>query len=283
MTYALVGTCALLGAVAGSFITALVPRLRAGESIVRGRSRCIHCGQVLGWRELIPLLSFIAQRGRCRSCARPIPRTYPAVELIAALLFAGLGWALLYGVVAPAPFFVLTFGGTPYALVTLQTAASFAYYALFITVAVAVSFYDILYKLVPGGPVWVLAAVAAIARLGAGLASGDLDGFFNAAEVGLVAFGVFWSLWFFSRGRGMGRGDADVAASIGLSLEPAIAIAGFFFALWLGALVGILLVASGRFSWKSAVPFAPFLFAGALAALASSIYVNTLISSLYGF
>jgi prepilin signal peptidase PulO-like enzyme (type II secretory pathway) len=130
---------------------------------------------------------------------------------------------------------------------------------------------------------WILVAIATIARLGAGIEDGDLAGFFNSAEVGLMAFAVFWSLGFFSRGRGMGRGDADVAAAIGLYLEPAVAITGFLFALWLGALVGILLVAFGRFSWKSAMPFAPFLFGGALVALASARYLNPIISSLYGF
>ena len=283
MTYLLVGTYALLGAVAGSFITALVPRLRSGEPIVRDRSRCIHCGQVLGWRELIPLLSFIAQSGRCRSCSRPIPWTYPAVELITAFLFTGLGWALAHGVIAPAPFLVSAFGGTLDAPIPLETAASFIYYAVFITGAVAVSLYDFFYRLIPGGLVWILVAIATIARLGAGIEDGNLAGFFNSAEVGLMAFAVFWSLWFFSRGRGMGRGDADVAAAIGLYLEPAVAIAGFLFALWLGALVGILLVAFGRFSWRSAIPFAPFLFAGALVALASARYLNPIISSLYGF
>lgn len=67
----------------------------------------------------------------------------------------------------------------------------------------------------------------------------------------------------------MGRGDADVALAIGLFFQPPAVILGLFFALWLGAAVGILLVAVGRLTWKSPMPFAPFLFSGIILALFS--------------
>ena len=101
---------AVLGAIVGSFVAALVMRWPRGESVVAGRSRCDACGETLRASELVPLLSYLAQRGRCRRCAARIDPKHPAVELAGALIgavavlahplplalvTAGLGWWLL--------------------------------------------------------------------------------------------------------------------------------------------------------------------------------------------
>lgn len=79
---------AFAGLIAGSFIGALVERWPRGESIARGRSRCDACGATLTWRELIPVLSFVVQRGRCRTCGVAIPRTHLAAEIAGAIVGA---------------------------------------------------------------------------------------------------------------------------------------------------------------------------------------------------
>lgn len=97
--------------VIGSFLGVVVRRLPAGRPVALARSECVHCGHVLGARELLPLLSFALQRGRCRHCGGRIGWFHPAIELAAlavalaalslapdpedAWLFAALGWALL--------------------------------------------------------------------------------------------------------------------------------------------------------------------------------------------
>jgi leader peptidase (prepilin peptidase)/N-methyltransferase len=101
----------LLGLIAGSFISAAAWRMPRGEGVARGRSRCPTCGEQLSWHELVPLLSWLAQGGRCRHCGAPISAVYPLVELAAAgvglwglVLIPGwvgwvtalLGWALLF-------------------------------------------------------------------------------------------------------------------------------------------------------------------------------------------
>lgn len=101
---------AVLGAIVGSFVAALVMRWPLGESVVGGRSRCDACGETLRARELVPLLSYLVQRGRCRRCAARIDPKHPAVELAGALIgavavvahpvplalvTAALGWWLL--------------------------------------------------------------------------------------------------------------------------------------------------------------------------------------------
>ena len=81
----------------GSFLGVLLERMPQGRSVVGGRSACAACGAALGWRDLVPLASFVALRGRCRHCGAPIPPALPALEL-AALAVAGVAAAVASGV-----------------------------------------------------------------------------------------------------------------------------------------------------------------------------------------
>ncbi|MCX5725694.1 MAG: prepilin peptidase, partial [Candidatus Saganbacteria bacterium] len=76
--------------IAGSFLNVLIYRLPLGRSIVSPGSRCPSCGAKLRPIDLLPLLSFMIQRGRCRYCRANISLRYPAVELLTALLFSAL-------------------------------------------------------------------------------------------------------------------------------------------------------------------------------------------------
>ena len=77
---------AALGAVLGSFLNCAAWRIVRGESFVRGRSRCPSCGHILGVTELIPVVSWLKQRGRCKWCGERISARYPLTELCAALI-----------------------------------------------------------------------------------------------------------------------------------------------------------------------------------------------------
>lgn len=253
---------ALLGLATGSFLTVVIRRIGTRRTIVWGRSRCPSCARTLRWFELVPVFSFLLQRGRCRSCRRPISFLYPAVEVTTAVLFAALGWAIMRGIAAPPPFSLDAAPTSPGA-----AAAWFLYYAFFIALAIAISSYDIERGLIPTvlvRPLVLAGAAAAALRM---LAGGGAAWLVLLAAVTGGAFLLFWGLWFFSRGRAMGRGDADVALAIALCLGPAPAIAGFLFAFWIGAVLGILLVSARRLEWSSEIPFAPFLFAGAIAGI----------------
>lgn len=76
-----VAVAALLGAVFGSFLNCMAWRLAHDESVWRGRSRCPRCGHTLGASELIPVVSWLVQRGRCRACGERISVRYPLTEL----------------------------------------------------------------------------------------------------------------------------------------------------------------------------------------------------------
>ena len=81
---------ALLGLVMGSFCNAWAWRLAHGESIARGRSHCAVCGHTLAARDLVPLLSWLTLRGKCRYCGEPISPRYPAVELVSGLHYVSI-------------------------------------------------------------------------------------------------------------------------------------------------------------------------------------------------
>ena len=80
---------AIFGAMTGSFLNVVIHRMPRGESIVTPRSHCPHCQTPLGWRDLVPVLSFLWLRGRCGHCAVPISARYPTVEVV-----VGLAWGL---------------------------------------------------------------------------------------------------------------------------------------------------------------------------------------------
>jgi leader peptidase (prepilin peptidase)/N-methyltransferase len=87
------------GLVFGSFLNVCISRIPRDESVISPPSHCEACGALLGWHDNIPLVSWVALRGRCRHCDARISARYPAVELLTALLFTAcylsFGWTLL--------------------------------------------------------------------------------------------------------------------------------------------------------------------------------------------
>lgn len=253
------------GLVVGSFLNVVISRLGSAQSPLRGRSRCDHCGRTLQWFELIPLFSFAIQKGRCRSCRTPIAVRHLYVELITAFLFLTLGLAVIDDRI-----FLPRFGAEgaiPGGNFSLLGPAAFIYFAFFAAAAVAISFYDLEFRIIPRGLTWPLIAVGSAVLILAAAFSRDYWLLLQGLGAGLLAFAFFWAIWFFSKGKAMGRGDADVALAIALYLEPPAALAGFVLAFWIGSILSLALLILGRLSLKSQIPFAPFLFAGALAAL----------------
>lgn len=77
----------LFGLAVGSFLNVLIDRLPRGRNVITGRSTCDYCGKTLRWFELIPLISFLVQHGRCRRCHKKLSWQYPIIELITAAGF----------------------------------------------------------------------------------------------------------------------------------------------------------------------------------------------------
>lgn len=225
----------VLGAILGSFINALVYRFNTGRGM-GGRSFCDCCGHTLGALDLVPVLSFILLRARCRYCQAKLSFQYPVVEVTAALL------SLMVYLTHPVPL--------EYALWLATTMT-----LLFIVV------YDIRHGIIPWSASGVVAAMALV----------HLFFFTGPTLWGLLAGPLLaFPLFLFSlvsKGTWMGWGDGVLELSLGWLLGLSVGASALMLAFWSGAIVGIALLTLKRgYKMKSELPFAPFLVLGALAA-----------------
>ena len=265
----------LFGLVFGSFAGATVWRLRArqlvadkaaGEHVdhteykklkklahekpLKDHSRCLHCGYGLRWYDLIPLVSWIALRGRCRDCRKPIGIMEPLIEL------------------GTATFFVVSYVLWPFDLTTGLQITQFIIW-LISGVGLAIMFaYDARWFLLPDK--------INFAVIGLGLVSAILMIVESPNHVGAllnvigsiaVLSGIYYALYLISKGRWIGFGDIKLGLGLGLLLgDWQLAVIGLFLANLIGCLIVIPLMATGKLKRNSHVPFGPLLIAGAIVA-----------------
>lgn len=234
---------ALAGAIAGSFLTTLIERLPRGESFLRGRSRCPRCRRRLELRDLLPLVSFLWLRGRCRYCRSPIPRWHAAVELASTALF------------------VAAFAANPH-----RSSLDLVFLFVLFSVLLALAAIDLQTFLLPD-PLVAAFAVVGFSRslfLGVpGLSDSLLGGVIGFLLLGLIAMVPL-------RGKqrtAMGFGDVKLAGAMGLTLGLPGLLAALFIAFVLGGAWGGVLLVLGRATRKSRIPFGPFLTGAAAVVL----------------
>lgn len=220
-----------LGAILGSFLNALLYRYNTGLSVMRGRSTCTRCGHTLAAVDLVPILSFIVLRGRCRYCHTRISWQYPVVE--SAALVLAVATYYLY----PEP-------------------GSFAFWLAVHLVLLFVLVYDLRHKIIPTEALLLLLAAACGHLL---YIQSPLHDYLAGILLALPLF--LFSL--VSKGRWMGWGDAPLQLALGMLLGLSMGLTALFLSFWMGAVVGIglILLAKG-YRMKSELPFAPFLIAG---------------------
>ncbi len=226
----------ILGLVFGSFAAVVVDRWPRGESVVRPPSRCDGCRRRLAPWELVPVLSWMLLRGRCHTCHARIPASALAIELACGALAAGAVLAL----------------GPGWDAVSA---------AVLLVVLVPVVLIDLRHHLIPD--ILVLPATAVV------LAASILadPAYWWVPVAGAAGAGGFLLLLWLAYPAGMGLGDVKLAALIGAALG-ASAIPALAIAFGAGAVVGLALIARlGVRARRMAIPFGPFLAAGALAAL----------------
>jgi leader peptidase (prepilin peptidase)/N-methyltransferase len=215
--------------------------------VVKPRSRCPQCGTEIGPRDNIPVLSWLLLRGKCRSCGAAISARYPLVELFTSALFAAAGarfadsWAL--------PAYLLLFASL-----------------------IAISFIDLEHYIIPNRIVYPTLFAGGALLVVAALAEGE------PARITHAAIGAF-AAWFallvvhFIQPRGMGFGDVRLSAVLGMYLgwiDLELVLLGMLLGFLLGAGIGIGLVVTRIKTRKDAVPFGPFLAAGAVIAILAS-------------
>lgn len=267
----------IFGLIFGSFLNVVTIRYNPDKGFsnvwsLGGRSHCPACRAQLAWYELIPVLSFLFLRGRCRHCGHRISIQYPLVELLTAIVFVAVPYqvAMLSG-----PIYTMGVPMTPsffYLLAALWTVV----FVLLLVLAVI----DFRHMIIPDA-VNVALALLGVAIVGVtqwaqgfglfqgsflrhyaalfGLRDSIWMNHFVAALVGLVFFGGIIVL---SRGRAMGWGDFKLAGALGILFgwpDVALVIA---FSFVIGSIVSVGLMIRRRKHMKDAVPFGPFLVAG---------------------
>ena len=244
----------ILGLVVGSFLNVVILRYNTGRGF-GGRSKCLSCVRTLSWYELLPLVSFLALRGRCRGCKAKLSVQYFAVELLTAVVFTLTVARLGY----------LSTPLDPALLLLLGVIAAF--YCAVMAILIVIAVYDLRHFIIPDGLVYTFCLLALI-RVGLSfLLDVNYPWYVDIVSGALLAL-FFASLWYFSRGEWMGFGDAKLALGIGWFLPFSQNVSAVLIAIWSGAAIGLLVILvnylRGRrrgFTIQSQIPFAPFLIA----------------------
>jgi leader peptidase (prepilin peptidase)/N-methyltransferase len=234
----------VLGLLIGSFLNVVIHRVPAGLSLVSPGSACPACEHPVRPRDNVPVVSWLLLRGRCRDCDAPISPRYPMVELATGLLFALTGWK---------------FGATPYTAAALVLMAA----------GVALFLIDLDHLRLPFA-VTGAAAVGTVLALVVDAVVHGPDAIPAALLSTAIWLAVYGGIWFITAGRGMGLGDVALAPVLGLALGwlgwgPSVV--GLVMGFAIGAVVGLVLMASGRHARGLRVPHGPFLLSGAAVGL----------------
>lgn len=252
----------LLGLIIGSFLNVVVLRHNTGKS-VKGRSACMTCRNQLGWRELVPVFSFLFLRGKCRHCRTRISWQYPLVELATGLLFA-------------ANFYVLA----GRAASVTELAVSFILTSSVLALLVAICTYDLRHHIIPDRfslSAFVLAATYSLLSV---FWFGDASLFVSGSQLGMllvnlgagiIFYAGIWLIWKLSNGRLIGLGDAKLLLSLGTILGLVYGLSAIFLSFWIGTAFAVALMLKGffgrkseRITMKSEIAFGPFLIVGFL-------------------
>ena len=243
----------LLGLVLGSFLNVCIYRLPLGGSVVHPRSRCPSCEAPIPWYQNVPVVSWLALRGRCARCAARISVRYPVVELISGLLLLTL-W-LVFG---PGPAFPI---------------------ASFFALSMLVLFFtDYDHQLLPDA----ITLTGLVVGLSLSWFNPFLDGtgwrrVWLSVAGAAIGSGLLWGLGaLYGRIRGveaMGMGDVKMMGMVGAFTGPFGVLLTIFVGSIVGALVGVLMVPLRGRSLQDTLPFGCFLAPAALGALLFSRYV----------
>lgn len=244
MTALLVIAAALYGTAIGSFLNVVIYRVPAGKSIVRPPSACPQCGHQIGARDNVPVISWLLLRGRCRNCGTAISARYPLVEVLTGAVWVAVALRFGWSWTLPAEL-------------------------VLVTGLIALAFIDYDQLKLPRVIVWPLGlTVLAFLLLAAGV-----QGTWRRLLVALICAAVEFAVLFainFASPRALGFGDVRLSPVLGLALGWIgwrWAFWGFLGANFLGAVVGLVLIAAQRAGRRTPIPFGVFLALGAFAAM----------------
>jgi leader peptidase (prepilin peptidase)/N-methyltransferase len=237
---AFVVAAGVFGLFVGSFLNVCIYRLPLGRTVLWGRSHCPRCNrQIRSW-ENVPIVSWLALRGRCAGCSAPIGIQYPLVELVTGALFAGAAW--LYG---------------PTWLLVPRL--------LFVCAMVVLFMIDLQHRILPN--VITLPGIVVGLAFSLFLPPGLRDAVIGAAACSLLLFAMGEAVSRVLGKEALGFGDVKMIAMMGAFLGWQLTLVSLFMASFLGSVIGIGLVVLTR-NRDYEIPLGSFLALGALASAA---------------
>jgi leader peptidase (prepilin peptidase)/N-methyltransferase len=226
-------TVFIIGLVIGSFLNVVIYRLPEGESVVFTRSHCSECGTELGVLDLIPVVSFLLIRGRCRYCGSKLSYQYPVVELLTGALF------------------LIVF-------IKYYFSIKFWIYLLLISLLIAISFIDFKRQIIPNRITYLGIVIGLILSL-----LFDHITFIAALWGLLIPSGFLLLIAIITKG-GMGVGDVKLAAMIGSYIGFKYTLIGIFIGSFIGSILGLSLIGLGIKERKDRIAFGPLIALGAV-------------------
>jgi len=242
-----------IGVIIGSFLNVYIYRFHTGKSL-SGSSHCMSCGKDLRWFELIPLISWLALRGRCNKCGSLITSRYFLVELVTGLLF------------------LLTL------TITTDIISIVLWWYIF-SVLVAITVYDLYHFIIPDRlTIYISIATILLFSYQNLYLTNSFDNVLPTLAAAVLGSLFFYVLWFVSKGKWLGFGDVKLALPLGVLVGPAFVFSFVALSFWVGAAISLAIVGFNKvkmgkdhlqidqiaITMKSAVPFAPFLVASSL-------------------
>lgn len=244
----------LVGISVGSFLNCVVFRLEGGQRM-SGRSFCDNCSHKLSWKNLIPVLSFFFQKGKCQYCQKGISWNHPLIEIVTGIVF------LLVFI------FNFPLGDFVSIAVSLQSSLTLLFYWYVVSSLMIIFLYDLKHYIIPDKVLIPLIVITALHSFFI-LSSGSIIRFLGIFLLaGFIFFAFFFAIFFFSKGQWMGFGDVKFVFFMGLLLGPEKSLFSIFTASFLGAVMGIILIMMRKKSMKDKIPFGPFLAFGTFLAM----------------
>lgn len=224
-----------LGLILGSFFNVVGIRIPKGQSIVKPPSHCPQCNERLRFLDLIPVLSYLSFRGKCRHCKGRISPVYPLMELATAVLFT----------ISP-----LMVGWSKELMIALAL----------ISLLVIIFISDIHYMIIPDKVLLFFLVILVVLRF-----IQPIDPWWSPIAGALVGFFIMYAIAIVSKG-GMGGGDIKLFFVLGIALGLQGTLITIFLSAFFGAIIGMVGMTIGKVKRGKPMPFGPFIALGALVA-----------------
>lgn len=253
----------ILGMIIGSFLNVVIYRFNTGRGL-GGRSMCFTCRRTLSWHELVPVVSYINQRGKCYGCNSKISVQYPIVEVLTGFVFVSVFLKVLS--LDFANFWVTVF--------------YMVFFMYLFSILIVISVYDYHHQVIPDKLVWLfnfLTLVATVFAFGDGFTL-QVPPIMTLLAGPITALPLFF-LWLVTKGKGMGFGDVKLALGIGWLLGLSGSLAALMLSFWIGSFISILflLISKRKINMKLQIPFGPFMCTAAFIVFIFGVTIQNIV------